>query len=60
MNLAQHAEAMAKGAHSGYAPTALDGLKQSLEVVAEKGIKIVINGGALNPKGLAEETFRLV
>ncbi|TGJ79634.1 hypothetical protein E0Z10_g9132 [Xylaria hypoxylon] len=53
-NLAQHAEAYAKGEHPGYASTAYDGLKKSLEIINEKRIKVVINGGGLNPKGLAE------
>lgn len=47
------AEAMAAGKHKGYAETAWDGINQSAEVLAEKGIKVVLNGGALNPKGLA-------
>ena len=46
--------------HPGWAPTALDGLEQALEIVNEKRIKIIINGGALNPKGLAEKTHGLV
>lgn len=45
---------MAKSQHPGYEHTALDGLLQSLEVINEKRIKVVINGGALNSKGLAE------
>ncbi|KAG9519137.1 DUF1446-domain-containing protein, partial [Aureobasidium melanogenum] len=53
VNLAENAEAMAAGKHEGYAETAWDGINQSAEVLAEKGIKVVLNGGALNPKGLA-------
>ena len=51
---------MAQGDHPGYERTALEGLKLSLPALAEKGIKIVINGGALNPRGLAEETEKMV
>jgi len=60
MNLAQNAEAMAAGGHPGYEATALDGLSLSLEVLNEKRIKVVINGGALNPKGLAEKIQTMV
>ncbi|KAE8331418.1 hypothetical protein BDV39DRAFT_218729 [Aspergillus sergii] len=60
VNLAEHAEAMANAAHPGWAATAWDGLQQSLELLDEKRIKVVINGGSLNPKGLAEKTFDLV
>ncbi|PKS08563.1 hypothetical protein jhhlp_004949 [Lomentospora prolificans] len=45
--------------HPGWAPTALDGIQQTLEIANEKRIKIVINGGALNPKGLGEKTHEL-
>lgn len=56
-NLANNAQAVAKNEHPGYEPTALDGLLLSLEAINEKRIKVVINGGALNPKGLAEVVF---
>ncbi|KAF3111029.1 hypothetical protein TWF569_007754 [Orbilia oligospora] len=59
INLATNAEEMAKGSHPGWVPTALDGLQQTLEIANEKRIKIVINGGGLNPKGLAEKTFEM-
>ncbi|KAK8041419.1 hypothetical protein PG994_014426 [Apiospora phragmitis] len=62
-NLAQAAEAYAEGKHPGWVASAWDGLQKSLRVVAERRIKVVINGGALNPKGLAvqcaEEARRL-
>lgn len=60
MNLAENAEMLALGKHDGWEATAWDGLEQSLEVLNEKRIKVVINGGALNPKGLAEKCQRLV
>ncbi|EAT77841.2 hypothetical protein SNOG_14649 [Parastagonospora nodorum SN15] len=41
-------------------PTALDGITQTLELANEKRIKIVLNGGALNPKGLAEKTLAMI
>ncbi|KAI1429019.1 DUF1446-domain-containing protein [Xylaria sp. FL1777] len=58
-NMASFAEAYAKGEHPGYAPTAFEGLRLSLKVINEKRIKVVINGGGLNPKGLAEATHKL-
>lgn len=58
--MASHAEEMALGTHPGWAPTAWDGLQKSLDIVNTKRIKVIINGGALNPQGLAEKTFELV
>lgn len=60
MNLAENAESMTAGTHPGYEATALEGLTLSLEVLNEKRIKVVINGGALNPHGLAERVLELV
>ncbi|WPV28115.1 hypothetical protein CLAFUW7_04518 [Fulvia fulva] len=60
INLGNDAEAMSKGEHPGWIPTAWDGLQQSIELIAEKKIKVVINGGALNPKGLAMKTHELI
>ncbi|KAF2769374.1 DUF1446-domain-containing protein [Teratosphaeria nubilosa] len=59
VNLANDAEAFSKGEHAGYMPTAWDGLQKSIDLIAEKKIKVVINGGALNPQGLAEKTHEL-
>lgn len=59
-NLAQYAEAYAAGKHPGWMASAWDGLHKSLAAVSERHIKVVINGGALNPEGLANETARLV
>ena len=51
-NLANDAEAMRTSGHPGWVWTAWDGLQQTVEVASEKRVKIVINGGSLNPKGL--------
>lgn len=51
---------MAAGRHEGFAKTAWEGLEQSVDVIAEKHIKVVINGGALNPEGLARKCQTLV
>ncbi|KAI0205968.1 DUF1446-domain-containing protein [Astrocystis sublimbata] len=53
-NIAQYAEAYHRGEHPGYVSSAYEGLQLSLEAINEKRIKIIINGGGLNPKGLAE------
>jgi len=46
--------------HPGYEQTALDGILLSLQAANEKRIKIIVNGGALNPKGLAEQVVKVV
>ncbi|OGE48669.1 hypothetical protein PENARI_c026G04453 [Penicillium arizonense] len=53
VNMANNVQAFQRGEHAGYEETAWEGIKQTIDVIADKGIKVVINGGALNPKGLA-------
>lgn len=60
MNMAENAEAYRAGKHPGYVATAFEGLDKSLELIAEKGTKVVINGGALNPEGLARKVDEMV
>ncbi|KAF2098748.1 DUF1446 domain-containing protein [Rhizodiscina lignyota] len=60
INIAENAEAMAAGKHPGYEQTAWDGIEQTIDLLASEQIKVVINGGAQNPKGLAEKTQQLV
>jgi hypothetical protein len=60
MNLAEHAEAMASGQHKGYDPYAFDGIQQTINVLWQKRIKVILNAGALNPKGLSREIQELV
>ncbi|KAM5341975.1 hypothetical protein ACJ41O_015006 [Fusarium nematophilum] len=59
MNMAEHAEAYRQGRHPGYEPFALQGLQESLKLIAQKGVKVIINGGSLNPAGLASECRNL-
>ena len=59
MNMANDAEAYRNGQHPGWVSTAWDGLCKSIEMLNEKRIKVVINGGCLNPRGLAEKTHNL-
>lgn len=58
MNLAENAEKLALGQHDGWEPTAWDGLEQTLGVIKDRNVKIIINGGALNPKGLAQKAHK--
>lgn len=59
MNLANGAEAFRRGDNDGWIPTAWDGIQKSIELLDEKRIKLIINGGCLNPRGLAEKTHQL-
>lgn len=59
MNLAENAETFKAGTHPGYVDSAWAGLEQSIDVLAERGIKVVINGGSLNPSGLAQRVAKL-
>jgi hypothetical protein len=60
MNLAQNAEKYATSTHPGWVETALEGIRLTLDLINEKRIKVVLNGGGLNPKGLALEVQRMV
>ncbi|KAJ5663566.1 hypothetical protein N7507_004297 [Penicillium longicatenatum] len=60
VNLANNALAWRNGKHPGYEETAWEGLRQTIDIIAEKGIRVVINGGALDPKALALRTKALV
>ncbi|KAF2006741.1 DUF1446-domain-containing protein [Amniculicola lignicola CBS 123094] len=60
VNIAENAQAHAQGAHPGWEQTAWDGIEQTINLLAEKRIKVIVNGGAHNPKGLAEKVHQLV
>ncbi|PYI02330.1 DUF1446-domain-containing protein [Aspergillus sclerotiicarbonarius CBS 121057] len=60
VNLANNAQAWRNGSHPGYEATAWEGLRQTIDVIAQKRIRVVINGGALDPKALALKTQALV
>ncbi|RSL54358.1 hypothetical protein CEP54_009956 [Fusarium duplospermum] len=60
VNMANNAEAFRQSRHPGYEETAWDGIQQTIDVISQKRIKIVINRGALNPSGLAIRVAKLV
>ncbi|KAF9692019.1 hypothetical protein EKO04_010139 [Ascochyta lentis] len=60
VNIAENAQAHSAGTHPGWEQTAWDGIEQTIDLLAEKRIKVVINGGAHNPRGLAEKVQELV
>ncbi|TVY57310.1 hypothetical protein LCER1_G001365 [Lachnellula cervina] len=59
-NLAQEAAAMSSGTGEGFKKKTWDALQQSMDVIAEKRIKVVVNGGGLNPKALAWRCQELI
>jgi hypothetical protein len=60
VNMANNAEAHAAGKHPGYETTAWLALVQSIDILYQKRIKVIVNGGALNPAGLARKVNELV
>lgn len=60
VNIAENAQAHAAGKHPGWEQTAWDGIEQSIDLLNEKRIKVIVNGGAHNPKGLADKVHELV
>src|SRR6266536_2400795 len=55
MNIAWRAISMQSDPKSGYEVGFLEQLSNCIEIVAEKGIKVVTNAGALNPLELAKQ-----
>ncbi|KAF7534412.1 hypothetical protein G7Z17_g13366 [Cylindrodendrum hubeiense] len=60
VNIAKNAENFARGHHPGYEASAWEGLEMTIDVINEKRIKVALNGGALNPKGLALKVAELI
>tara|TARA_R110002003_G_scaffold55_8_gene5021 strand:+ start:9587 stop:11311 length:1725 start_codon:yes stop_codon:yes gene_type:complete len=61
VNIAWLALEQSKDPSKGYEPNFLRQLdKGTAQIIAEKKIKLINNGGALNPKGLAEATEKLL
>ncbi len=51
---------MRRDSSKGYALTFLRQLQDSIDEIAARGIKVVVNAGGLNPAGLAQEIITLV
>ena len=58
--MALNSEAFNEGRHPGFENTALDGIRLSLDYIHKNRIKVVLNGGTLNPRGLALEVQKSV
>lgn len=59
-NIAQEAAAMDAGKSEGFKPNSWQALQLSMEVIARKKIKVIINGGALGPHNLAKRCQQLI
>jgi hypothetical protein len=60
ITMALLARAQIKDPLAGYVPDVLSALKPVLTEIAERGIKVVTNGGALNPAACAEALRALI
>lgn len=59
-NIAQEAAAMDAGTGEGFKKNAWEALQLSMDVIAEKRIKVVINGGGLGPQNMAKRCQELI
>jgi hypothetical protein len=59
-NIAQEATAMEAGTGEGFKKNAWEALQQSMDVIAERRIKVVINGGGLSPHNMAKRCQELI
>ena len=59
-NIAQDAAAMDAGTSEGFKKNAWEALQCSMDVIAEKHIKVVINGGGLGPQNMAKRCQELI
>jgi hypothetical protein len=59
-NLAQNVDSFHNSDHLGYEKNAFEGMRLVLDVAAEKKIKLIVNGGALNPEGMARDIHKIV
>ena len=58
--MADNAEAAAASEKPGWIQSAYDGLEMSLDLIYQKKIKVIVNGGCLDPRGLALEVEKMV
>lgn len=59
-NIAQDAAAMEAGTSEGFKKNCWEALQLSMDVIAEKGIKVIVNGGGLAPQNLAKRCQELI
>ncbi len=59
-NIPQEATALEAGTGEGFKKNAWEGLQLSMDVIAEKGIKVVIDAGALGPGNMARRCQELI
>lgn len=59
-NMAQEAAAIDAGTGQGFKKNSWEGLQLSMDVIAQKGIKVIINGGGLGPQNLARKCQELI
>ncbi|KAJ9501708.1 hypothetical protein H2202_002670 [Exophiala xenobiotica] len=59
-NIAQEAAAMDKGTGEGFKKNCWEGLQLSMDAIAQKGIKVIVNGGGLGPQNLAKRCQELI
>lgn len=58
--MADNAEAAAASERPGWIQSAYDGIVMSLDLISEKRIKVIVNGGCLDPRGMAKEVDQMV
>lgn len=59
-NIAQEATAMEAGTGEGFKKNCWEALQLSMDVIAEKRIKVVVNGGGLSPQNMAKRCQELI
>lgn len=59
-NIAQEAAMLDAGTGEGFKKNAWQGLQLTMDVIAQKGIKVVINGGGLGPQNMAKRCQDLI
>lgn len=59
-NIAQEAAAMEAGTGEGFKKNCWEALQQSMDVIAEKRIKVIVNGGGLGPQNMARRCQELI
>ena len=59
-NMAQEAAAMEAGTGEGFKKNCWEALQLSMDVIAEKRIKVIVDGGALGPQNMAKRCQELI